>query len=167
MRHEIRFALFGLALGLAVATVRILVDQQPHVADNQLVLAAAELAAGRDPEARAAAAEAVRLDPASPQRAAVDARGLVFAAGSSATPLLKPRALWQAAAACLADGDRDPMMLDTLALAYAANGRFVDAAGAARRGIAAAEAKGDTDWVLALKARLKLYEAGNEYGKGK
>ncbi len=151
---------------LAVATMRILVDQQPHAADNQLVLAAAELAAGREPEARAAAAEAVRLDPSLPKRAAVEARGLVFAPESSAAPLFKPRALWQAAAACLADGDRDPMMLDTLALAYAANGRFADAAGAARRGIAAAEAKGDTDWVLALKARLKLYEAGKASGNG-
>ncbi len=157
-----------LALGRsadAVATMRRLVSHQPEVGDNRLTLAAALLAAGQTAEAEQEAREAVRLDPGAAARSAAEARLFVLAPAPPAVPLLKPRALWQAAAACLADGDRDPMMLDTLAMAYAWNGKYPDAADAARRGIAAAEAAGAADWAQALRARLKLYEAGKPYGK--
>lgn len=147
----------------AAATARTLVELQPQVGVNRLTLAAAELASGRDTAARAQAIEAARADPAVAQAVAAEARILALAPESPSTPFFKPRAMWQAAAACLADGNRDPMMLDTLALASAWNGRFADAAGAARQGIAAAEAVGDADWAAALRTRLKLYEAGKSY----
>lgn len=149
----------------AVTVMRALTQLQPQVGDNWLARAAVELAAGNDAEAQTAAAEAARLDPTAAGRAAREARALVFAPESLAAALNKPRALWQARAACLADGDRDPKMLDTLAMAYAWHDRFPDAAGAARRGVAAAEAKGDADWAAALRARLRVYEAGRRYGK--
>ncbi len=126
-----------LALGKpaeAVATIQALVELQPQVAENQLLLAALELAAGHEAEAQAAAAEAARLHPNYPRTVSAQLRGLVFAPDSPSTPFLKPFALWQVAAACLVDGDRDPKMLDTLALAYSWHGRFTDAANAAERG---------------------------------
>jgi protein O-mannosyl-transferase len=150
----------------AAAEARSLVGHQPHVAENHLLLAAAELAAGREGAARAAAAEAARLDLAAPRAAAREARGFVFAPESPAAALTTPRAMWLAAAACLADGDRDPMLLDTLAMACARNGQYARAADAARRGVAAAEARGDADWTAALRTRLALYEAGKPYAKG-
>lgn len=150
----------------AAAVMRSLIEHQPHVADHYLLLAAAELASGRKNEASAAIHEALRLNPDCAKIPENTARGLIFARESPATPLYKPRALWLAETACMADGDRDPRMLDTLAMAYAWNGQFAKAADAAKRGIAAAEVRGDEDWVIALKARLKLYEAGKPYNSG-
>jgi tetratricopeptide (TPR) repeat protein len=149
----------------AAAWLRKLIEYQPHVADNYLNLAAAELAAGHETEAREAAKKAAELNPALPQLAAAQARANVLVPEGGALAFRKPQALWVAAAACLADGDRDPQMLDTLAMAYAWHERYPEAADAARRGLAAARAKGDEDWTAALEARLKLYEAGKPYTK--
>jgi hypothetical protein len=131
-----------------------------------MTLAAAELAAGNADAAGVAAAEASRLDPNAARGFATEARAHALDPDSAEARTGQSRAVWVAAAACLADGDRDLLALDTLAMCYAWNGRFADAASAARRGVAAAEAKGDADWVLALKARLKLYEAGKPYRGG-
>jgi tetratricopeptide (TPR) repeat protein len=149
----------------AAELMRALIAHQPQVADNHFILATAELALGRESAAREAAGTAQRLDPSTAARAGAVARALVFAKESAATPILKPRAMWQAAAACLADGDQDPLLLDTLAMAYAWNHEFTQAAAAARRGITAAEKRGERDWAIALRARLKLYETGKAYTK--
>ena len=149
----------------ALATMRNLIDKQPYTAENQLFLSAMLLASGRREEARAAAAESARIDPAYPRKAGEESRAFTLAADKLNSPVFATRALWEAAAACLADGDRDPMMLDTLAMAYASRGRFAEAADAARRGVAAAERGGDGDWTRALGERLKLYEAGEPYGR--
>lgn len=148
----------------AAATARRLLELQSLVADNWLLLAAAELAAGREADARTAAAEAARLNAGAALRSADEARRLVLAAEGTSPALDTARAVWGSAAACLADGDRDPRLLDTLALAYARAGRFADAASAARRGVAAADARGDADWSAALKRRQARYEAGKPYG---
>jgi tetratricopeptide (TPR) repeat protein len=149
--------------GDAVATLRGLLSHQSQIADDHLALAAALLAAGQEPEARAEAAEAVRLDPQVPKRFSAEARLFLLLPDSPGTLAIRPRLVWQAQAACLADGDHTPRLLDTLALGLSAQGRYPEAAEAARRGIAAAEAQGDTDWALALKARLRFYEAGKRY----
>ena len=150
----------------AATLARTLVERQPQVAANHLLLASAELAAGHATEARAAAAEAVRLDPASPRTSGAAARAPVLAREPRSAAFYQPQALWMIAAACLADGDRDPQLLDTLAMAWAWNGDYAKAADAAHRGIAAAEARGDADWAAALRTRLKLYEAGKPYANG-
>lgn len=149
----------------AARWMRNLVEHQPDVADNYLNLAAVELAAGRAVTAQEAADQAVQLDPDSPQRLAAIARSRVLAADHSTSNYRKAQSLWLAAAACLANQYRDPRMLDTLAMAYAWHERYPEAADAARRGIAAAELLGDSDWVAALRMRLNYYEAGQPYLK--
>jgi tetratricopeptide (TPR) repeat protein len=57
-------------------------------------------------------------------------------------------------------GGREPATLDTLAAAYAEEGRFAEAAETARRALALAT---DQRLVEALKSRISLYEANTPY----
>lgn len=171
----------------AARVFRTLVENQPRSALQQMYLAAAELAAGREAEARAAADEAVRLDPTIVKAVATEARTSAIAPDPVTARRDIPKAIWLASAATLAAQDKDPFALDALAMAYAAAGRYADgafaavlsplaqtpanpnyakAADAARRGVAAAEAAGEPDWAATLRARLRFYEAGRPYGKG-
>jgi tetratricopeptide (TPR) repeat protein len=149
----------------AVTVIKELISHDPQTAQNYMILAAAELATGDEPAANAAVAEAVRLNPNIAATTGATVRNLVFAKETPNVALLRRQGLWTAAAACLADGGRDPELLDTLAMAYAWNGQFPQAADAARRGVAAAAACGDRDWEFALQKRVKLYEAGKPYTK--
>jgi tetratricopeptide (TPR) repeat protein len=56
-------------------------------------------------------------------------------------------------------GGQQPMMLDTLAAAYAEAGQFSEAVTAARRGLELATQKHDADLVKGLQARIALYQA--------
>ena len=60
----------------------------------------------------------------------------------------------------LSDGRR-PEFLDTLAAAYAEAGRFSEALDAARRALRLASEAGNKAMAEALRARIKLYEAGS------
>ncbi|HEY3444519.1 MAG TPA: tetratricopeptide repeat protein [Paludibaculum sp.] len=57
----------------------------------------------------------------------------------------------------------DPVILDTLAAAYAEAGRFSDAINAAEQALALSATRGDPGLTAALKARLALYQAGRPY----
>ncbi len=149
----------------AVTQIRLLLDRQPGTPENLILLAAAELAAGRETEARSAAEEAGRLAPELPRQEGETARAFVFRPGQNRTRMSRSQARWLAAAACLADQNQDPVLLDTLALACSQTGEFAAAATAARQGIAAAEARGDSEWAEAHHARLKYYEQGKPYRK--
>jgi spermidine synthase len=59
--------------------------------------------------------------------------------------------------ACEATGYGDPALLDTLAAAYAAAGRYADAVATARRALGPAGGDGPT------AERLKLYERGEPF----
>jgi tetratricopeptide (TPR) repeat protein len=65
-----------------------------------------------------------------------------------------------AESACAATQHRMPEMLDTLGAAYAAAGRFDDAARAAEQGIYWARAENKTALAAELTARLAAYRAG-------
>jgi tetratricopeptide (TPR) repeat protein len=56
-----------------------------------------------------------------------------------------------------------PAMLDTLAAALAANGKFEEAATAARRALAKAEQRGAVELAQRIRQRLSLYESGEAY----
>lgn len=58
---------------------------------------------------------------------------------------------------------RDFHVLDTLAIAYAANGRFDEAINTARSAIEMAEGRNEAELVSELRARLSLYEQGKPY----
>ncbi len=62
-----------------------------------------------------------------------------------------------------ARGREDPMLLDTLAAAYAEAGRFEEAAATARKAVDLAQGAEKDELAEELEGRLKLYEAGRPY----
>ena len=62
--------------------------------------------------------------------------------------------------ACALTGHADAVLLDVLAAAYAAAGRYADAVPAARRAIDVATAAGHDDMARDIERRLAAYEAG-------
>lgn len=65
--------------------------------------------------------------------------------------------------AVLATDGNDPVLLHTLAAAYAENGEFEKAVGAARDALAIAETKGITSLADSLRSKLALYQSGSAY----
>lgn len=65
--------------------------------------------------------------------------------------------------ACEQKANKDPDYLDTLAVAYAAAGRFEEAVKTANRAVDFAKAAGQEDLVSEIGKRIKLYEAGQPY----
>jgi tetratricopeptide (TPR) repeat protein len=60
-------------------------------------------------------------------------------------------------------GPREPVLLDTLAAAYAEAGRFAEAVETARRAMALASEQGKQPLAETLKAKTALYEANTPY----
>jgi tetratricopeptide (TPR) repeat protein len=73
------------------------------------------------------------------------------------------RAVSLAQRACELSGNRAPGDLDTLAVAYAAAGRFDAAVTTARRAIDLARSTGQTESAKEIEARLELYRSGRAY----
>jgi tetratricopeptide (TPR) repeat protein len=64
---------------------------------------------------------------------------------------------------CELTGYKDPVLLDTLAIAYAAAGRFDEAKATAEKALNIAKETGRDKLVVAIQERLTLYEAGQPY----
>jgi Flp pilus assembly protein TadD len=62
--------------------------------------------------------------------------------------------------AILLSGGKDPLLLGTLAAAYAETGRFSDAVETARRALPLADAGGNSTLASVIRSQLELYEAG-------
>jgi Tfp pilus assembly protein PilF len=73
------------------------------------------------------------------------------------------RAVTLAQRACELTNNREAPYLDTLAVAYAATGRFNDAITTAQQAIGLARSAGQTQVVREIEARLELYRAGRAY----
>jgi len=73
------------------------------------------------------------------------------------------RAVSLAQRACELTGNSDANCLDTLAVAYAANGRFNDAVATTQKAIILARAGGQAELVQKMGARLELYRAGRAF----
>ena len=65
--------------------------------------------------------------------------------------------------ACELIGYKEPAVLDTLAAAYAAAGRFNDAVTTAERAVNTAKARGQEDMVSEIQNHIELYKAGRAY----
>ncbi len=72
-------------------------------------------------------------------------------------------ALEWARVACEGEGGNNPEYLDTLAAAYAENGRFKEAVATARKSLELARKASDEELAQELRDRLKRYEAGRAY----
>jgi len=100
--------------------------------------------------------DAVRIDPSSVQAH----RNIAwFLATMSGGPSASAEAIAAGERAAALTGRRDPQMLDALAAAYAASGRFDDAIATAERAAALA---GD-DLAPAVRERLALYRKHEPY----
>lgn len=73
------------------------------------------------------------------------------------------RAIELAGRACELTGYKISKFLDTLAVAYAAAGRFEDAVKTANKAVDIAKAGNQTDLVNEIQRRIKLYEGGQPY----
>jgi len=73
------------------------------------------------------------------------------------------RAVTLAQRACELTGNSDANCLDTLAVTYAATGRFNDAVATTQTAITLARSGEQTELVQKMEARLELYRGGHAY----
>jgi tetratricopeptide (TPR) repeat protein len=116
---------------------------------------------GRVQEALAQWREALRLQP--DYAPAMIQAAHALAASPEASDRNGAEAVKLAERAVQLNGARDPMYLDTLALAYAEAGRFPDAIDSARRALELAEQQNQAGLAEALNAQIKLYETQKPY----
>ena len=67
--------------------------------------------------------------------------------------------------ACELTDYKQPEVLDTLAMAYAATGRFAEAVAVAKKAINLARAENKQQLADEIKTRLQLYKVGQSYRK--
>jgi tetratricopeptide (TPR) repeat protein len=156
---------YGLALGLAGRYA----EARPHLlralavhpgkAEMHLGMSIAEAAQGRPRDAVRYGREALRIAPESVEAA----NNLAWLLATCADPALRRPQEAIRVIERTARTTGDPSLLDTLAAAYAAAGRF-DAA-VATAGLAAerAEQQGDVSAAAAFRTRLALYRRGEPY----
>jgi spermidine synthase len=118
-------------------------------------------AAGRTKEAVEQLSKAVELDPDF-----VDALNqLAWTLATNGDPGIRDgsRALSLARHACDLTGNRHPLLLDTLAAAYAETGEFDLAKKTASNAVEIARSAGRTDWAREIEKRLELYDRGKKF----
>jgi tetratricopeptide (TPR) repeat protein len=117
--------------------------------------------AGRNAEAIDHYREVARLFPESVEAM----NNLAWALATSPDPSLRngEEAVRLAGAASAKAGRDDPDLMDTLAAAYAAAGRFGDAVSTAERALATARAAGKEDLAREIEGRVALYRAGRAF----
>ncbi len=116
---------------------------------------------GRIPEAIAQFDQAVRSEPENRLALNRMARGL--ATSPEASVRNGPQAVELAQRAANLPGGRVPMILDTLAAAYAESGRFSEAVQTAERALALASRQNNAALADVLRDRIKLYQSGSPY----
>ena len=135
------------------------VTRDNHIANAYL--GAALLAQGRTREAIAHSSEAVRLRP----DFLTAANNLAWLLATAEVESLRNpyTALRLAQRSAFLTEHGDARVLDTLAAAYAASGRFEEAVRAAERALKLATEAGDGELAAEVEARLALYRAGEAY----
>jgi tetratricopeptide (TPR) repeat protein len=135
------------------------VTEENHVAHAFLGAALAER--GNLPETIRHYREAIRIRPGF----LTAANNLAWVLATAQDPALRDPALAVSLAerAAALSSSPDPSILDTLAAAYAAAGRFGEAARIAQRALVQVEASGPPAFAEQIRARLALYRAGQPY----
>jgi tetratricopeptide (TPR) repeat protein len=145
----------------AIAHYQQALKINPKYAEAHCNLGAALIATGKAPDARIQLEEALRLNPDLAD--AQNNLAWVLATLPPAQGGDPARAVSLAQRACELSGNRAPGDLDTLAVAYAAAGRFDAAVATARKAIDLARAAGQAQLVKEIEARLELYRSGRAY----
>jgi tetratricopeptide (TPR) repeat protein len=148
-------------LSEAIRHLRHAIRVDAEFADGHKNLGSTLAEVGQGEEALRHLLEAARLEPESPEPLNNAAWYLATDPASSSSEREEAIRLAKRAAALTA-GDH-PTVLDTLAAAYAATGRFEDAMAAAERALAAALRDGDSQFGAEIHDRLELYRQGRPY----
>jgi Flp pilus assembly protein TadD len=148
----------------AIRHFRELLARAPQTAAARAQLGVLLAAEGRTAEAMRELSEAVRLDPSD----ATAANNLAWLLATAERAELRdpPRALELVQAARRAGPADDPGLLDTLAAAHAAAGRFDEAARWAARALESSDSLSPAARD-AIRRRLELYRAGRPYVEGR
>jgi tetratricopeptide (TPR) repeat protein len=145
----------------AIAHLRHAVRVDGDFADGHKNLGSALAESGRRDEALRHLREAARLEPESPEP--LNNAAWYLATDPASSPRERDEAIRLAKrAAALTAGD-NPTVLDTLAAAYAAAGRFEDALTTAERALIAARREGDSPFAAEIRQRVELYRHGRPY----
>jgi protein O-mannosyl-transferase len=143
----------------AVAEWRAVLRLRPDSPEIHLNWGDALAAQGRSAEAAAEYREALRLRAEWPPALAKLAWSLATAADGQAPD----EAVQVAERLCARTGCRQAEVLDVLAAAYAAAGRFEEAVRAAEQAVASASAAGQAELAGLVRQRLPLYQARRPY----
>jgi protein O-mannosyl-transferase len=140
----------------AVAHYSEAIRLRPNRASTHILLAGALEELGQLKDAIGHYREAIRLDP----RRWDAANNLAWILATQSDPRYSdPReAIRLAETTCRQVKNRNPQLLDTLAVAYAADGRYEDAAATARRALGLAESAKQARMVREIRAKLQRYE---------
>ena len=118
---------------------------------------------GQTEEAIAQMQKALELQPSN--SATQNDLAWILAAGAPQASLRNgARAVQLATEANLSSGGKNPVILHTLAAAYAEAGNFSSAVQTAQTALQLAEAESNTNLANALREEMKLYEAGRRFG---
>ena len=145
-------------LATAEREYREAIRLDPSFGDAHFGLGLVLLAEGRTPDAIAALRGAVAAAPDWP--VATEALAWLLATREAGAPADAADAVALAERARVVTGHDDARLLDTLAAAYAANGRFADAADTARKAASVARGAGDDAFAADVEKRLARYESG-------
>jgi len=145
----------------AILHYRLALELRPDYADAHNNLANAFRQQGRIEEAIREYEAALKSNPGS-----VPAQNnLAWLLATAADPKLRNgrKAVELAEQAVLATNGHDPLLLHTLAAAYAENGEFTKALAAANDALEIADANGITSLAESLRSKIALYQSGSPY----
>lgn len=145
----------------AVAALLAASRARPDLPDAARDLALVWRERGDRVRAESALREALRRNP--DYRPALNDLAWLLATGPGESAPRRREALELAERACTPAAEASPDMLDTLAAAYAAAGRFAEAADTARQALERAGPAGLEPLADAIRRRLVLYEEGQAY----
>lgn len=137
-------------------------DLRPDSAEAHFRLASALAQTGKPEEAVSHYAAALRLMPNPPISLRNDL-AWTLATNKISTPAGVPSAVSLAESVCKDTQRKEPTFLDTLAAAYARDGRYKEAEQTAQEAIDLATSRGLYDMARSMDARRHLYSAGQAY----
>ena len=136
-------------------------QNDPDCAQARVSLGAVLLQRGKVEEAITQFQQALQLEPNDPE--VQNRLAWLLATGPKASLRNGNKAVELARQANALTGGENPIILNTLAAAFAEAGRFPEAVETAQRALRLAEAQSDTTLAGTLQFELKLYQAGSPF----
>ncbi len=148
----------------AIAHFEKAVQIAPDLADTRFPLGALYFQKGRVADALAQWRRVVEIQPQN--ITALNALAQALSSNADATLRNGAEAVRLAESAVTVAGDQEPLLLDTLAAAYAEAGRFADAVRTAHRALDVARAQNNQQLADRVESQIALYESGKPFRIG-